>query len=353
MNYYRHLPFEKMHMDFVVNQMIDPRLKKEIEEKQSEIFLLNRNKRPLRYMRSIYHILKEKQYDVVHVHGNSATMAVDLLPAKLAKVPVRIAHSHSTQCDHKIIHKLLSPFFKSCYTEALACSAEAGERLFGKDGFRVLPNGIEVKKYAYSEDVRDKVRKEFHIEDNFVIGHVGYMNAPKNHKRLFQIFAKLRMQETRAHLLCVTGSETVPEYLQQEIETLGLQKHITILHQRKDVHELLQAVDVFVFPSVFEGFGIALLEAQAVGIPCVVSDVVVRKVDLLGIMQRVSLEESDEVWVEVILSAGKTKVNCRKCNQRLQKSIYDINNCAQQLEKIYECTMYNEKMRRTKNGAKN
>lgn len=336
MNYFEYLDPNKFHMDFVVNEKIEDRFEQMIREKHSDIFILKRNKNPFKYMYSLYRILKKKHYDVVHVHGNSATMAVDLLPAKLAGCPIRIAHSHTNLCRHKIFHKLLKPLFQSCYTDSIACSKEAGEWIFGKGKFEVLPNGIQIEKYRYSENIRNKKRKELSLEDKFVLGHIGFMNEQKNHEKLFSVFAAIKKKMPKAHLLCITGDPYVPEQFINLLKELQIENDVTILHQRADVNELLQAMDIFVFPSLIEGFGIALLEAQAGGLPCAVSDRVVPEVDLVKNMSYIPLELSNEKWAKEVLFLYEKRKEPKACNDELLSGIYNIKNSVIQLETIYE-----------------
>lgn len=299
------------------------------------ISLPNRKKELPRYYIKLRRIMKENHIDVVHVHGNSATMGLELNLAKRCNIPVRIAHCHNSQCDHPHLHKLLNMYFKKSYTDALACSQTAGEWIFGKGRFQVLPNGIDIETFRYSESVRNTMRKELNIEDKFVVGHTGHMNEQKNHEKLFSIFAELRKQVSNAHLLCVAGDDEIPEHLTELMGKLGIQENVTVLHHRSDVNELLQAMDVFVFPSRWEGFGIALLEAQAAGLPCVVSDKVIREINLSGDLRYVSLSSPDTEWVEEIhdvLDSGK----CREdCNDALLECDYNIRNCISDLEKVY------------------
>lgn len=336
MNYYEDMDKDKIQMDFVVNKKIEPCFEEKMRAKHSKIFLLNRNENPVKYIVQLKKIIRDNQYDVVHVHGNSATMSIDLLGAALAGVRVRIAHSHNSECKHKIIHKILSPFFRFTYTKALACSNDAGEWIFGKDKFEILPNGIQVEKYKFSEEVRKEVQRELNLEDKIVIGHVGFMNEQKNHLKLFEIFSEVKKKIPNAHLLCVTGSDVIPDDLKQLRDKLHIENNITVLYKRDDVNQLLQAMDIFVFPSKWEGLGIAVIEAQTVGLPCVVSNKVPR---LAAITQNVSFLALDlygEIWADIILKNLSKKIDKKESFKQVENSQFNIMNSVNKLELIYK-----------------
>jgi glycosyltransferase involved in cell wall biosynthesis len=217
----------------------------------------------------------------------------------------------------------------------MACSREAGEWMFG-DAYLLLPNGINVSRYRYSETVRRGVREELHLEGRIVLGHVGFMNEQKNHQKLLAILEAMQPKCDQVHLLCVTGSEEVPQDLQRIIREKQLQDRITVLHRRNDVHRLLQAMDVFVFPSLWEGLSVALLEAQASGLPCIVSDGISRESDQSGHVQFVGVDEPEDIWCERILSAlgGASESRAEGCDA-LERSSYNIDHCCRILESIY------------------
>lgn len=336
MNYYENIDLTLFHMNFVVNEEIDIDYKAYMDEKGAEIFIFNRNRNPIKYMFSLYQIIKNEKYDVVHIHGNSATMLVDILPAIAANVKNRIVHSHNTKCSHPVISKILNILFKRTYKKALACSKAAGDWLFGEGNFEVLPNGIDTEKYMFSEETRVKVRDELEVKDKFVVGHVGFMNEQKNHEKLLEIFFKLRQKKSNAHLLCVTGSPHVPLHIQKLIRKYRIEKNITVLFQRTDVNRLLQAMDVFVFPSKWEGLPVAAMEAQIAGLPCVVSDKVTKEMDFGDILWQ-SIEDEPQVWVDTILNV-KQNIENRKIYYKQNFSLikkYQISDNVKMLENLY------------------
>lgn len=280
-NYYKYIDKNIFQIDFVINGILEKEFEELFKENNSHIYRVNRKKNPIKYFFQLKKILDNGNYEAIHIHGNSATMTIELLAAKLARCPIRIAHSHNSVCNHKLFHVLLSPLFKKLYTSAIACSEVAGNWIFGKGKFKVLPNGIEVDKYRFSINVRKRVREELSIENKLVIGHVGLMNEQKNHSMLFEIVGELNKMYENIHLLCVTGSESVPNDLEAMIKEMDIEQNITILHKRDDVNELLQAMDIFLLPSKWEGLPVVLVEAQAAGLPCIVSSVVSEEAKIL------------------------------------------------------------------------
>lgn len=336
MNYFLNIDRNKIQMDFVGNRRIENFYKEKIIEYGSKVYIFNRNKNPVRYFIFLIRLIKAEQYDVVHVHGNSASMAIDLLASMVGGVYMRIAHCHNTKCKHGMLHRFLLPIFKISYTKALACSNEAGNWIFGKQNFNVLPNGIFTEQYKFSEKIRNMVRKELHLENKLVIGHVGYMNKQKNHVKLFSIFNEIKKRYKNVQLLCITGSDRIPDTIKKMIEEHHLEKDVTVLFKREDISRLMQAMDIFVFPSLYEGLGIVLLEAQASGLPCVVSDQVPREANIIGNLSFFSLQRSDSDWAEKILSTKLSyESERRSCNYNMKQSNYNIKVCCEVLMTLY------------------
>ena len=329
-NYYKHINKNELKMDIVVNGLLEATYENLFKENNSVVYRLNRKKNPIKYFFEIYRIIKKEKYDVIHVHGNSATMTVELLAAKLAGCPVRIAHSHNTECTHLFVHKMLSPLFKLTYTKALACSREAGNWIFGEHKFDILPNGIKVEKFKFSEIIRKQVRNELGMEDKVIIGHVGFMNEQKNHPKLFEIFAEIKKKIPNAHLLCVTGDSEVPEELNCLMKKLKINNDVTVLFKRNDVNRLLQAMDIFVFPSKWEGFGIVLVEAQTSGLPCMVSNKVPSIVNITGEVSYLELS-----LAEYVIEKINNETTRENKYEILKQSDYNIRNNVDLLLNLY------------------
>ncbi len=337
MNYYRAMEKRGLKIDVASTNEPPKKLLAELHKNGSDYFNLgSRKKHPIRYGRNLARLLGTHSYDAVHVNGNSATMAFELKIAKKKKVPVRIAHGHASRGEHPLLHRWLSGVFERSYTLALAASDQAGIWLFGGNPYIVLNNAICVKKYQYDRDIRESCRRELGLSDRFVAGNVGKLNWSKNHVFLMQIFCELKKRETKAHLLLVGDGQ-----LREEIESLcrqyGMEGEVTFLGMRDDVPELLQAMDVFVFPSLSEGLGMALVEAQAAGLCCFASENVPKETKLSSQIEYISLEEQAHRWAEKILQA-----DCRRRTEHSQQACaairaggYDIETAAGKLREIY------------------
>ena len=334
MNYYRKLN-DKIQFNFLICKSINELYKKELSDAGSIIYVVDRKKDVLTYIKQLKSIIYNGKYDAIHVNGNSSTMVLELFIAKKLGINKRIAHCHNTKCQHKIIHRLLVGMFNKCYTDAIACSKEAGEWIFGENNFTILPNGIDVKKYKYSHNTREKKKKELNLENNYIIGHVGLFNEQKNHEKLFRIFAEIKKEHSQAKLLCVSGSKIIPDYIRTLIEAYKIIDDVIILQDRQDVAEIYQAMDLFVFPSKWEGLGIVTIEAQASGLYCIVSDKVPDSIDITSNVKHVCLDSSDEKWAEIVKKHLNDDINREFMNGVVYNSIYEINSCANKLLDIY------------------
>lgn len=199
---------------------------------------------------------------------------------------------------------------------------------FWKDNFEVLENGIDLDRYMFFEDVRQEVRAQMNLADKFVLGHVGLINEQKNHQMLLKIIYEMKKNFSNVFLLCVTGSERIPDEIKCLIEEYRLEDDILFLFKRNDVYRLLQAMDVLVFPSKWEGFPVALVEAPSFRAACIVSDCITSKIKLTGNIQ---FKSNYDVagWCEEIEKLYKTGninrvVNSRKSKKEIKEAGFDL-----------------------------
>lgn len=337
MNYIRNMDRSGLQVDFASTNEVDEASLAELHALGVRYFNLgDRKKKLLSYMMNLYKLVRRGKYDVLHVNGNSATMVFDLLPGYVCGVPVRIAHGHTTRSGYPLAHKLLSPLFKKMYTHGIVTSKAAGEWLYGQ-GYTVLNNAIDVSHYTFSQETRNRVRKELGLEEKYVIGNVGKLNPPKNHAFLLDIFSQIRSQRSDAVLVIVGGGETEEE-LRKKCADLGIEDCVIFLGMLDDTRDALQAFDVFVFTSKFEGLGMALIEAQAAGLECVCSDVVPMETKVSDFIRYMSLEESAEKWAEATLAIGAydRAAHAVAAAQTIRQHGYDIRYEAEKLEEIYK-----------------
>ena len=195
---------EDLKIYVVSTIMSESKIEKKIEELGCEIVQLpSRRKSPIVYFFSLAHFIRKNNIEVIHAHGNSATLSIELLAGFLGGCKRRIAHSHNTRCDQVRADKMLRPLFNLLYTDALACGNEAGLWLFGNRKFKVLKNGRNVKKYSFSLEKRNEMRKRLDISDCIAIGHVGGFFEQKNHKFLIKIFREVLNRKPNAKLFLI------------------------------------------------------------------------------------------------------------------------------------------------------
>lgn len=287
---------DKYCIDVVACDKIDETLKKKMENKINKFYDFGfRKKNILKYILSYTRLIKKNKYDIIHVHGNSATMVIETSIAGCYKVRKIIAHSHNNKTNHPYINLLLKPVLKLTITDALACSEDVGKWLFDKYNFVVYKNGIDLEKYYFKANIRDKIRKDLGFSDELVIGHVGLFNEQKNQNYLLEVLRKLKLQNIKSKLLLIGHGNKKQEFT-ENVMKYGLKNDVLILENRSDVNKLLMGMDIFLFPSNWEGFGIALLEAQATGLPCIASTNVLEEVNVTKSIKYISLDNLEE-WV--------------------------------------------------------
>lgn len=318
----------------------------ELEAKKNGIKIISlpsRYSNPRKHYLAFYKRLKAGKYDIVHDHGNSSMMAIELTLARLAGCRATIAHSHNSFCPNLKIHKILNPYFRKTYTKALACSLLAGEWLFGKNQFEVLPNGFHTNNFVFDADSRKKIRQELQIQDKYVIGHIGRFNDQKNQPYLLKIFEKVAAKRADAVLLLVgTGPDF--EKTQALIKDSPYQDRIILYGTTKNTRAMYSGIDVFVLPSKYEGLPVVLLEAQISGLPCMVSDRVTREMDFGDIVWE-SIDHDPEVWAEKIcnmkaVSDAEREKYCLIHKEQIAG--YDIENTVKQLDRIYRSLIEKE-----------
>lgn len=345
MEYYRNIDRQRIQFDFIIDGYDETPIDCEIMELGGQIYKVEPYEHGLiESMRQWYDIFKENRYSIVHSHLNTLSV-FPLFAAWLAKVPIRIAHNHSTAAGGEgiktILKHILRPSAKFFSTHYCTCSSIAGKWMFGEQVYNagkvhLIKNAINVDKFSYDVKVRDKVRQELNIEEKWVIGHVGRFAYAKNHDFLINIFHEIYKSEQNAILMLVGAGELELE-AKQKVERLGLADSVLFLGKRTDVSELMQAMDVFVFPSNYEGLGMAVIEAQAAGLQTIVSEAVPKEADITGLFEYCSLSQTASVWAERVLAHCRSETYTRrKHNREVNEAGYDIIIAADKLRKWYE-----------------
>ena len=293
------------------------------------------------FLREMWKILKTHRYDVVHAH-NMFNCGLTMMLARLAGVPVRIAHSHSALVDgggmvKKIYEEVMRTLILTCSTDLVGCGVKAGQRLFGEKEFakrgNLILNGIDVAAFAYDENKRTAIRTQLGAGDRFIIGHSGHLAAVKNQSFLLDLMPLVLEKKPDALLLLLGEGEDRP-MLEQKIRDMNLQEHVVMTGNVTNVADYLSAMDVFVFPSIFEGLPLSILEVQANGLPCVISDGVPEDVFLTDLIRPLSLKQDKQLWLEAILAAHRG--DAQKYNRQLLGSDYAVQAAMEKIYRIYE-----------------
>lgn len=338
LNYSAALRRQGVETDIVAPTDVEKDIKERLDREGIRLYeTVGRDTDILRYWNRLKKIIKKGKYDIVHIHGNSATMAIELTAAFAAGCRVRIAHSHNTTCEHQKAHKFLKPIFDRMYTQGVACGTEAGRWLFGKKAFTVIRNGIQTEKYQYNASKRKEIRERLGItKDQILLGHVGIFNYQKNQEFLVKIFAKLQERDSRYRLVFVGDGET-RTYVTKLAEELQVQDAVKFVGNVGDTAPYLSAMDLFVLPSRFEGLPYVLIEAQAAALPCLVSGAVTRESDVTGLVNYVDGFD-ENIWTEAVIRHKKRHdaENCPQITEKIINSGYDMESNAELVKKFYE-----------------
>lgn len=318
MNLLRELNHEEIQVDFLYSADKEGPYDKEIMAYGGRIFRVPPLgvgiKKMYRHFKAVERVLREHpEIKVVHIHGNTAISCVDARVAKKMKIPRIIIHSHSNDCDGmrgRILHLLCRVLVRGCSDVNLCCSEDAGKWMFGNNGrFFVAPNAILLQKYRFDMTIAEQIRSANDWDGCKVIGHIGRMTAPKNHKLIIDLFNKIYEQHPETRLFLI-GDGELRGQIQEQVEKYNLSSKVTIISQTDQVEKYLMAMDLFLFPSIWEGLGIVLVEAQASGLPCLVSDAICKEVRVTDLVNVCELTAPVDAWSKLaweILDGTRTR----------------------------------------------
>ena len=343
MNIYRNIDREKVQFDFMVHRDKDAYFDDEIRNLGGRIYKCSPFNpfKHFKYMSDINKVLKEHpEYNIIHAHSE-----LNMWPLKSAKkynIPIRISHSHSTR-EIKDLKWLFMEyekiFLKQQCTDLFACSIDAARWLYGEKAvkqnkIKYIKNGIKVDDFEFHIDIRNRIRKELNLENNFVIGHVGRFMKEKNHKFMLDILKEIKKIKSNSVLIFVGNGELEDE-IKNKARKMGITNEVRFLGVRSDVKYLMQAMDIFLFPSFYEGLGIVLIEAQALGLESVVSENIPDEAFITDLVHKVSLERDASYWAKKIIDIYNEKKNRKGRQEDIVKAGYDIVNTAKFLEEFY------------------
>ena len=343
MNIYRNIDRKKIQFDFFIHNDEEAIFEKEIKELGGKVYKIPHITKSghFRYIKNLRKFFKEhSEYKVIHSHYNEMSGFI-LKEAKKNGNFITISHSHSSYPKYKSllekIYKTYSISLINKYSDKrFACSKIAGKWLFGeKEKFEIIYNGIDSKKYRYNEEIRKEKRAILGIsESEKVIGHVGRLNFAKNHKFLLEIFKELSLKKKYKYKLLLIGDGELREGIKLKIKDLKLENKVELLGVRKDVNELMQAFDLLLFPSIFEGLPVTLVESQCSGLKAIVSDIITKDIDLkCNLIKFISLNKSIQEWANII--EKEVEYQRKDTSNYIKNNGYDIEKNTQILEEKY------------------
>lgn len=339
MNIYREINTDDIQFDFAMTAGETSIFDDEVISRGGRIFYFDAAKD---VTTNLHQILREEgPFQVVHSHVFFYSGLV-LAEAKKAKVPIRIAHAHNAHTGEprsvaRLVYERGMQFMiKTNATHMLGCSEKACRYVFGDKIMKdpramVMPDGIDCGRFAFNPEVRDLVRKEYGLDGKFVIGHVGHFNPAKNHEKILSVFAEVCRRRDNAVLLLV-GDGELEQDVRNRVEELGLIDKVVFAGAHRDVERFYQAMDVFLFPSRYEGFGMAVIEAQASGLACVASDIVPVETNAGGRTVYLPLTSSDKTWADCIFDAASD--NRFTCESLLEE--YSVSRAVEIITSIYK-----------------
>lgn len=342
---FRHLDKSKIDYDFVnITGEYSICYEDEILASGSKIFkVVSRHKNPLLHYWQWFNILLQNKgvYDVIVLNTNSLEYVFPLVLGKVFGIPVRVIHSHNSGFENKqgLARRILVGMNKKLLAWSanlrFACSQFAGQWMFKDNPYHVIYNAIDIHKYDADLAVRDEMRQALNLDTALTLLHVGRFSYQKNHSFLLDIFKEVHSIQPDSVLLLVGDTTEESEFLtevKRKIKAYGLEHVVRLLGRRDDVNKIMQAADVLVMPSFFEGLTVVGIEAQACDLPLLLSDTVTKELGLLPSTQFISLDAGAKAWAEVIVNSKQH--NRRSRYEELKAAGYDIGFETERVEKL-------------------
>lgn len=341
MNIYRHIDRSKVQFDFLTLNGDKIAYEDEIIDMGGKVYPLIYKRRdlvkhffnlPLKFLNS------HKEIQVIHFHKSHLADLDNLIVAKICGVPVRIVHAHSSGYIFplgritRFIEKLNKKYLDKLSTHNLSCSELAGEWMFDNLPYEVVPNAIDTDKFKFDVNKRENLRKKLSLENKFVIGHVGTFFDVKNQKFLVDVFGEFVKKRDDAKLLLI-GEGPMKAEIIEKVDRMNLNNSVIFTGTKKNVNEYMQAIDVFVLPSKFEGFPIVSVEAQSAGLPCIISSNITREIAITDQVLFRSIDNIDD-WVVALEDIGNKRRRYDNL-QQIKNAGYDIKTMSKHMELFY------------------
>ncbi len=349
MNLYRNIDRDKVQFDFLAHYGREATYNDEIRSLGGCIYEMPALKKDdhqayywklFTYIIALNRFFKERrEYKIIHGHMTN-TAAIYMPIAKKYGVTCRIAHSHNTRGKDGllgVVTKFLHRFVYKNATDWFSCSKAASYWFYPKEAIdagkiTIVANAVDADRFRFSPSTREKMRKALGLEDKVVIGCVARFRPEKNHIFLVEVLQEVLKREPRAVLLFAGEGSTEDETKKKAME-LGLQDHVFFLGARTDIPDILQAMDVFVLASLWEGLPVSGIEAQAAGLHCVVSDGVTDEMNVIGMVEYLPLDATKKIWADALLDAARKERH--DTYEQIKTSGYDIHTTASWLQQFY------------------
>lgn len=342
MNVFRNIDREKVNFGFLCTLTDAGDYDKEIKELNGEIYYAPiHTKGHLKIIKNFWSLKKvlktlTPKYQIFEIHTQHAMDAfISSLAAKSAGFETVIVHSHnSSTLYHRNLHYVFRPLLSCLSITRFACSNSAGKWMYWKRKYKIIKNGIDLQKFVFSSEKRKKVRTELNWHGKIIIGHVGRFNSQKNQTFAVKIFNEFHKKHSNSELVFIGTGENI-EGVKNEAKRLGLQNNVKFLGVRTDVNRLYQGMDVFLFPSLFEGLPVVLVETQTSSLPSLVSNKITTEVKITDKLYFKDLNSTSIQWamsLEDVLEESKKRSDMTK---EITNAGYNIKNVAQELQEIY------------------
>lgn len=337
-DYYNAMDRTGMQIDIVSARSTDPLMKQKFEALGCNVYPLEyRDKNTFSYIIKLIMLIRKGRYDILHAHGNSATLAFETVAALLGGCKIRIVHSRNSSCEYARVDKVLRPVMYATYTNGFACGEAAGKWLFGDRPFTVMHNGKNIQRFLFRPDVRKQYREKLNVSDDIIVlGHVGLFHKQKNHEFLIRVFQEI-CHSSEQYKLVLIGEGEEQTRIEQMVNELELKDKVIFLGKQINVEDWLQALDIMVFPSLFEGLPNVVLEWQLAGLHSVISDRITCECQITDQVKYLPLEVGVAAWAQYIteLTVFEREGKQFEICQQFAAAGYDITTNARYLRNCY------------------
>lgn len=343
-DYYRNMDHSKVQFDFVISDLYKKGIFEDyLTEQGCKIFkIVQKTGNQKKYLEQIEEIIKNGNYDVIHSHNGMYAFDVMQI-AKKYGIKKRIAHSHLAYVPTSTVQKLKNIIRRHVSvanaTDLFACGRDAGVFMWGKRAVEsgkvhIMKNAVDTSKFAFSNEKRLEKRKELGVEDKFVIGIVGRLSEQKNYPFLWRVYKKV-LEKRNDTALVVVGRGTEEKEIKSLAKKMGIYDKINFLGVRDDVPELLNAMDLFVLPSLYEGLPVVLVENQSNGLMSLASDKITDEMAVTDLVNFLPIEGTEEQWAEEICNYKPTIENRKSYRQQIIDNGYDIKSASLEMQNFY------------------